>query len=269
MALLIEQMKASFPRANYGFAQAIRKGKFEYARGTLGIYNRLSIPAEFYDCATAMRLTVKGLRSAGVKADACLLQIPTSGGTDGGSVAQHLVARLKDKDGRPDLVLGITPYDKLLGTYPYAEVIPGSAVAKLLDSYGQEDQNDDIFNHSQNPAGLLLRIRLPKDVSVLMPEADFIPLSACQHWGLFGIANLGLFFSESKGTFLLYYSADFWGKGKSEEFPLAMPAQRKIKVEMTPENFALLRREIAARSDRTGLIGYILNFIAGFGGQYT
>jgi hypothetical protein len=230
--------------ANYGFAQAIREGKFEYKNGVLGIRNRRSIVSASFDCASSVRFTVKALRINGIDAYAYLMKIPTLRGANDIDVVEHLVTQVRDGNGGQRIVCGFTPYDKLLGIYPHAEVTEGSMVKR----HGKEDKDDQILNQT-NLAMVFSRIRRPANPAGFVPEADLIPLSSFSRRGLFGITNLGLSFSEKEGTFLFRYSVEFFGKGNSA-FPLAIPAYRTLRFCLTPENFAGLRQTVVERQLR-------------------
>ena len=234
-------LKNNFPLKRYGFAGAIRAGKFEYNRGVLGISNRLTRPAAAFDCASSMRFTVKAFRINELDAYACLMRIPTLLGARDIGVVEHLVTQVRDKASGAVFSFGFTPYDKLMGIYPHAEVTGGSVVGR----HGKRDKDDKILDHT-SLGTVLSRIRRTVDPKVFMPEADLIPLSSTSRRGLFGITNLGLSFSEGNGTFLFHYSVEFYGKGNNA-FPLAVPAYRTLKFCLTPENFAALRRRVVDR----------------------
>lgn len=241
-------LRKQFSLANYGFARAIREGRFEYKRGVLGIRNRMSTGKASFDCASSMRFVVKAFRINQLDAYAYLMKIPTLRGAEDIDIVEHLVTQVRNWNGNQTIVCGFTPYDKLLGIYPHAEVTEGSMVQR----HGIEDKNDEILDRT-SMAMVLSTIRRPVNPKSFMPEVDLIPLSSVSRRGLFGITNLGLAFREEDGTFLLHYSVEFYGKGNNA-FPLAIPAYRTLKVRMTAENFVMLRQAVIDR--KLGFLDY-------------
>lgn len=237
-------LESFFPLASYGFANAFSDGRFEYNKGNglLGIYNSLSQPTTFFDCASSTRFVVKILRKNGVDANACLMMIPTPHGSGDLHITEHLVTHVKTENSPTPTVIGFTPYDKLLGIYPCVEATQGSAAAKLLQTVARVDKDDEILESSLALGGILVRIGHPEDRSMLLPVAN-IPLSSYKRRGLFGITSLSLTLCEIGGA-SLFYSVEFFGKGKSDSFPLTIAAHRGIKVNVTHANFALLQEAI-------------------------
>lgn len=235
------QIKRVFPLANYGYARAVSGGQFKYGHGALGIYNKLSLPAGFYDCSSSTRAIVRAARGAGLKADACLMLIPTEENGKNTVITQHLVTVVRDEAGRPTHAIGLTPYDQLLGIYPFTAIDPGNEIGRLLTTTGQLDNDDLIFDRALNAAGVILRINRPAPGLGFSTEVDLLALSARRWFGLFGITSFGLSYSATKRNFLLQYGTDFYGKGNSAAAPLSLRARRTIEFRLPADGLEALR----------------------------
>lgn len=107
-----------FPAKRYGYAGAIETGKVVVEKGRLAIETPpLSLSnLPFFSCRSASALMARVLRNEGFQCAPEEISIPIlPKGADG--QISHQVCLGQERDGA--FFVGLTPYDKLIGTFPY------------------------------------------------------------------------------------------------------------------------------------------------------